>query len=377
MDASAIALTFLVFAFALHILSISLAIFRCTRPSTVWKRDEAAPPVSLVRPVCGVDQCDPMTLQSSFDLSYSGVEVIFCCASPGDPAAPLVSALIDRSPHIDAKLLIGEVGSTKNPKLNNLLKGWAAARHPWVILADSNVLLPEDYVEKLLTAWRDDTGLVCSPPVGCMPEGPWAEIECAFLNSYQARWQLAADSIGMGFAQGKSMLWRRDMLDDCGGLGALGLEIAEDAAATKIVRGKGLRVRLVDRPFPQPLGYRTARQVWDRQVRWARLRRATFVLYFVPEVLSGIFPPLLATAWAAQGIGLDPGVLATCLIAAWYLPEALLTTVARWQISKWSPFAWLARDLLIPIIWFAAWLGNGFTWRGNDMSVADVQASGS
>ena len=40
-----------------------------------------------------------------------------------------------------------------------------------------------------------------------------AEVEAGFLNTYQARWQLAADSAGFGFAQGKSMLWRRDLLD--------------------------------------------------------------------------------------------------------------------------------------------------------------------
>src|SRR3954469_724133 len=34
------------------------------------------------------------------------------------------------------------------------------------------------------------------PPIGCAPERTWAELECAFLNSYQARWQRFADTIG-------------------------------------------------------------------------------------------------------------------------------------------------------------------------------------
>lgn len=45
------------------------------------------------------------------------------------------------------------------------------------------------------------------------------------------------------------MLWQRAILEMAGGIGALGAEIAEDAAATKIVRKQGLRVRLVDRPI--------------------------------------------------------------------------------------------------------------------------------
>ena len=125
-------------------------------------------------------------------------------------------------------------------------------------MADSNVLMPRDYIERLLAAWRPDTGLVSSPPVGCRPDGFWAELECAFLNTYQVRWQYAAAAIGLGFAQGKSMLYRRSQIEAAGGIRLLATEPAEDAATTKLVRAAGLRIRLVDAPFEQPLGYRAA-----------------------------------------------------------------------------------------------------------------------
>src|SRR5262249_58434890 len=108
------------------------------------------------------------------------------------------------------------------------------------------------------------------------PLNLWAELECAFLNTHEARWQYVADSIGLGFAQGKSMLWRREILERAGGIEALGMELAGDAASTKLVRGTGLRVRLVDRPFQQPLGARTLTEGWNRQLRWARFRPASF-----------------------------------------------------------------------------------------------------
>ncbi len=114
--------------------------------------------------------------------------------------------------------------------------------------------------------------LLAAPRLG--PTELWAELECAFLNTYQARWQCFADFIGLGFAQGKAMLWRRELLDEAGGIEALADEVAEDAAATKIVRAQRLRVRLVTAPFAQPLGCRSVFDVWRRQLRWARLRRA-------------------------------------------------------------------------------------------------------
>jgi ceramide glucosyltransferase len=129
-----------------------------------------------------------------------------------------------------------------------------AARHAWIILADANVLMPKDYIQRLLMSWRHRSGLVCSMPLGSRPGNLWAELECTFLNTFEARWQYCAEAFGMGFAQGKSMLWRREVMDKGGGIRALDAEIAEDAASTKLVRSLRLDVNLVDSPFEQPLG---------------------------------------------------------------------------------------------------------------------------
>src|SRR5260221_5033107 len=121
-------------------------------------------------------------------------------------------------------------------------------------------------------------------PIGARPENFWAELECAFLNPLQARWQYVGESLGLGFAQGKSMLFHRAEIARGGGIRALGAELAEDAAATKLVRAAGLDVRLVDNPFAQPLGRRTAREIWSRQGRWGPLRGARFPSVLLPVV---------------------------------------------------------------------------------------------
>ena len=253
-----------------------------------------------MRPLCGIDNYAADTLRSTFALDYPHCEILFCVASAKDPVVPLIEALMAEHAGAGARLLIGDERVSSNPKLNNVLKGWRAAEHDWIVLADSNVLMPRDYIQLLFASWRTDTGLVASPPVGCQPRGPWAELECAFLNTYQARWQYVADALGFGFAQGKTMLWRRADLERAGGIEALAKEVAEDAASTKIVRDAGLKVRLVDRPFAQPLGYRSAAEVWHRQLRWARLRRASFLAYFLPEAISGGVLPMVALAGVAR-----------------------------------------------------------------------------
>jgi ceramide glucosyltransferase len=234
--------------------------------------------------------------------------------------------------------------------------------------------MPPDYVQRLIGAWRRDTGLVCAPPIACRPRGIWAELECAFLNTYQARWQYFADTIGSGFAQGKTMLWRREVLQAAGGIEALALELAEDAAATKVVESQGLRVRLVDAPFGQPLGFRRATEVWNRQVRWARLRRASFPAYFLPELLAGGLPPIICCALAAFLAGLPVVPVVMLFAAVWYAAECALARVAGWQLSLVSPLAFVLRDLVLPVLWIKSWLGQEFVWRGNAMRLGDEDA---
>ena len=82
-------------------------------------------------------------------------------ALPDDPAIALVESLIARHPEVPARLLIGEDLASPNPKLNNIAKGWAAAAHDWIVIADSNVLMPRDYLQRLLLTWRKSTGVVC------------------------------------------------------------------------------------------------------------------------------------------------------------------------------------------------------------------------
>lgn len=360
-------------ATAIHIASLAIAAIRL-RPGRGSMRADGLPAVSLVRPVCGIDNHADETLASTFALDYPHCEILFCVASATDPVVPLLETLMARHADKRARLLIGDERISPNPKLNNVIKGWRAARHDWIVLADSNVLMPRDYIERLFASWRSDTGLVASPPIGSQPQGFWAELECAFLNTYQARWQYIADAFGCGFAQGKTMLWRREDLERAGGVTALAKEVAEDAAATKIVRDAGRKVQLVERPFPQPLGKRSAAEVWHRQLRWARLRRASFFVYFLPEAIAGGVLPIVALALAAPAVGLPEVPSVIMFSAVWYGAETLLARAAGWHVSARYPLICLMRDLLLPALFIGALEGNGFVWRGNEMQVERLRA---
>ncbi|MBN9260044.1 MAG: glycosyltransferase [Hyphomicrobium sp.] len=362
------ALAFVLVATTVHLFSIGVAMWRCHRSKSPTSGGRPAVGIALVRTIRDLGAHEEETLRSSFNLTHPHHEVIFCAASDSDPAVATVRKLIAEYPHVQARLLIGDDRISANPKLNNMLKGWQDAKYDWIVFADSNLMLPPDYLEQVLTAWTSDTGAVCAPPIGSAPAGFWAEVECAFLNTYQARWQYAADSLGLGFAQGKTMLFRRDVLENQGGIAALGSELAEDAATTKIVRNAGLRIRLAGPSFFQPLGQRSAGNVFARQLRWAQLRRLTFPGWFALELLTGSAAPLLAMIVAAPAFGLPPVIAVAALAALWFGGEALLARTGGWHLSWRAPVSWLLRDLLIPVIWLRAWTAHGYQWGGHKVA---------
>ena len=372
MTISALAAGICVSSGGIHALSVALAIPRCMRGDRRTPPPKDAPAVSIVQPLCGVEAFSRVTLRSIFALDYPDYEIIFCLASADDPIAPLVRGAIEANPQRPARLLIGDDRVSANPKLNNVVKGWKAARHEWVIMADSNVLMPPDYIQRLLARWRPNSGIVCAPPIGSQPENFGAEIECAFLNTYEARWQYAGEATGFGFAQGKTMLFRRAIVEAGGGIEALGAEIAEDAAATKLIEAQGFHAHLVSRPFQQPLGARRLKDVWWRQLRWARLRRATFPLHFVPEILTTGLVMIGAAAFAAPEFGLSVWSSVGLAAVFWYAAEAFLAAIAGWPLSWRSPLAWAVRDAMLPVLWCSAWTGHAVVWRGNAMSVDET-----
>lgn len=346
----------------LHLASVVLVLKRLRRaPGTAATHHET---VTLLRPVHGLDTFDLQTLESSFHLSSSRYDIIFCAARADDPACDAIRDMIARYPDRTARLMIGDDRITANPKLNNLAKGWEAATGEMIVMADANLLLPPDYLHRLLAVWDEDCALASSPPAGIRPGNLWGALECAFLNGFQGRLQMAADSIGLGYAQGKTLMVRKTWLDAAGGLPALSHNLAEDVAFTKLVRARRSKVRLTRQMFSQPVGARSFRAVWDRQLRWSRVRRDGFSGLFAAEIFLGVLPPaLLMSAIADPGWGL-------CLALIWFGAEWALCRSAGWPHGPRDVLAMVLRDLMLPALWLAGYARRGFDWRGTRLDTA-------
>ena len=104
-------------------------------------------------------------------------------------------------------------------------------------------------------------------------------------------------------------------------------------------------------------------------MRWARLRRATFPLEFLPEILSGTLIPALTAAAAAAA--LDWPVAATTLayLGNWYAAEIAVAAACRWPVGLATLPALVVRDVMMPAVWVGAFTGRSFTWKGTAMQM--------
>jgi ceramide glucosyltransferase len=94
----------------------------------------------------------------------------------------------------------------------------------------------------------------------------------------------------------------------------------------------------------------------------------TFAACFAPEILTTSIVPMAAGGIAAAGAGFDVPAALVVLATVWSGSEAVLARSSGWHMTFASPLAWIVRDFLIPVFWVAAWTGNSFNWRGNEMS---------
>ena len=316
---------------------------------------------SVICPLCENGELLPITLDSFFHLDSSDYEVIFVADEAATAAVAVAETVRQRYPQVPSQIIVNAQVVCRNPKLNNVHKAWAIAGE-WIMMADCNVRLPSDALQRLLARWDDTVGMMCSPPIGAQPGNFAAEIECAYLNGFEAKWQLLADRLGYGFAQGKVMFCQKAQIDALGGILLLDNDSCEDAAATKLIRGAGLRIRLPARLFEQPLGRRTLRQVWQRQVRWAKLRRSSFPLWYSLEIALTPVPLLI-------GLLISHRLWPVLILAACYGGECLLARRAGWHVSWRTPLALLMRDLMMIGVWTAGWLGRTIQWSGKELSL--------
>lgn len=340
---------------------------------------QAFEPVSVLKPLCGLDPHLEANLRSFFEQDHPAYEIVFGAHS-GDPALRVAQALKDAHPHVTCRIVIHEA-TGMNPKVGNLRAMLGAVAHDWVVVSDANVRVSRRWLRELASvAAMPGTGLVFNPIAGEFGPSLGAQLEALQLNTVVAAGcSVPTELLGHPAVLGKSMLFRRSVFEVLGGFESVASVLAEDYVIGRMFGVAGYRVRIAPTPA-RNVQRVSVRQFVSRQLRWAMMRARLQPLAFAVEPLLGPLPLLAFGAMFGQTS--LPLAAAAGLICS--LRDAVLLDWMRVDTDaapRQRAVSWVAgvlaasllgalREVLMIAVWLAAPFVRHVSWRGHRLRLS-------
>jgi ceramide glucosyltransferase len=327
---------------------------------------EDLPPVSILKPLKGVDADLKENLRSIFRLDYPNFEVILGTEDPEDPALAVAQRVAGEFPHVRSLILSSGRAIGYNPKVNNLANLVLRARYSLILISDSNVRVPQDYLGDLVAhRVRAGGGLVWSLFRGVNGRGLGGLLESQQLNGpVMGGVSALMRPLRIPCCVGKSMLLHREELEAIGGFRFLGQFLAEDQVCAEELARLGRPVTVSGRLIDNILGRRTLKEFAGRHLRWARLRRHVNLGAYLGEALLN--PVFLALALLLAICSADTAIVAVLTLAAVSVMNASTDRALGLRRSAWIyPLLELLLAGLRGVLWFVPFFSHTVSWRGN------------
>ena len=323
------------------------------------------PPVTIYKPLKGLDEGLEANLRSFFALDYPTYQLLFCVAEAADPAADLVRRLLREHPEHDARLVVGCPVFGLNPKIESLAAMEPYRRHDTILISDSNVRVRPSYLRETACYLAEPgVGLVTNLFAGVEEEHSGAALENLQLNGTVAAGVALASVLRITCVVGKSMMMPVRVLEAIGGFASVRNLLAEDQAIGLKVRLAGYSVRLSHHVVANVNRHRSFRWFLNRHSRWFKIRRRLSLATFLVE--PGLNLTTVGLVWALSGTsGVAWGGLVV-LVGLGIVRDAAQTYRLRGVPPRvrhllLSP----VKDLFLLPVWFDALLNRRIDWRGH------------
>jgi ceramide glucosyltransferase len=316
---------------------------------------------------------------SHCEQDYPEFQLIFGVSDPADPAIEVVRKLQAKYPNLTIELIVCDRILGTNIKVSNLAQMLRAARHEILLVNDSDIRVPPDYLRKVIAPLADSSvGLVT-----CLYRGT----ACPTLGSRLEALGIATDFVpgvlsarfleqGLHFGLGSTLAFRRRDLEAVGGFEALVDYLADDYELGKRIAATGKKVELSAASVATLLPPYTIRQFLAHQLRWSRTIRDARRCGYAGLIFTFGLPWSLLTFVAAGGafwaFALFALTFAVRFVVAYVAANAVLDDRQMFGTELIANiFLLILRDLIAPAVWVASFMGNRIYWRGDVYDLKD------
>jgi ceramide glucosyltransferase len=335
--------------------------------------DADAPPLTVLKPICGLEAELYENLRSFCEQDYPAFQVIFGVAERDDPALAVVERVVGNFPDLDLTVVVGSPHARQaaaiNPKVANLAGMIGHAKYDIVVIADADMRVGREYLRAIAGAFENSdvgaaTMLYCGSPVA----GIASALGALHINDHFAPSVLVATALGpMRFCFGATMAVRRAVLAAIGGLDALASRLGDDYVLGALVTDGGYEVALPAYVVRNVVFESSLPELWQHELRWARTIRAQRPLGYAFLFLTNPLPSAVLFLAGSGSVALGLGLIGVSMA----LRIALHYAMARALRIRQERSVWLVplRDALSCAVWVASFFGRDVRWRQRGFTV--------
>ncbi len=326
------------------------------------------PPVSVLKPVHGLEARLKENIESFFQQDYPDFEILFAADSEDDAALGVVREVCARNQQIRSRIIINGRPPWPNPPAYSFARMTEVAAHDILVTSDSDVEVAPNYLCEIVPPMLDPrVGMLTCLYRGKNAGGFWSGLDAIGMSVEMSAGVVTANFLeGMKFGLGPTIVARKDSVEKIGGYRVLGEYFSNDFVIGNLIEKAGYRVILSRHVIDHVVPPMTFRRMWERQVRWAKGTRWSrpkghFGTGFVFAMPYGILGFLAATA--IGNIWLGAALLGAAIVNRVVETLAIGWGVVRDPRARSAPWLYPLRDLLGFAVWCASYVGKRAVWR--------------
>ena len=333
------------------------------------------PPVSVLKPVKGLDPGAYENFASFCRQDYPNYEILFCIDEDDSETAAILDRLKTEFPERRIRVLLGAMGSGSNDKVMKLSRLVNEAEHEIVVISDSDVRARSDYLRNVVAPMENpEVGAASCLYVTHDEQTVTDNLQTiGMISDFYAGILVARQLDGVKFALGPTIVTTRMRLAEFGGYSAIDNQPGDDLLVGRLIAERGHNVELLPYAIDTVADYQSFSGLVHKRLRWFVVMRKMRPWGHLGLVFTqGLAWSLLAVAYrpaTTTALGFLGAYLALRVAMTWVIGIHGLNQRSLWAKMALIPL-W---DAVAFLIWAFSFSRSTIRWRGGDYYIRGGQ----